>query len=155
LLVVTDGMDNSSKSTLTQVVAEARRTGVLIYSIGIGDPSPGEIGFGIAPFILAGNRDHVDERTLRRLSTESGARIYVLGEVGDGEMLRRDCAAISNELREQYTVGFLAPDPLRTDYRSLRVDVPGKPELTTRLRNGVTVRVRPETADAGSDAPMP
>ena len=155
LLVVTDGMDNASKSTLTQVVAEARRTGVLIYSIGIGDPSPGEIGFGIAPFILAGNRDHVDERTLRRLSTESGARIYVLGEVGDGEMLRRDCAAISNELREQYTVGFLAPDPLRTDYRSLRVDVPGKPELTTRLRNGVTVRVRPETADAGSDAPMP
>ena len=72
-----------------------------------------------------------------------------------GEVLRRDCAAISNELREQYTVGFLAPDPLRTDYRSLRVDVPGKPELTTRLRNGVTVRVRPETADAGSDAPMP
>ncbi len=113
LLVVTDGRDNASKSTLPQVVAEARRTGVLIYSIGIGDSSPGEIGFGIAPFILAGTR-HVDERTLRRLSTESGARIYVLGEVGDGEMLRRDCAAISNELREQYTVGFLAPDPLRT-----------------------------------------
>jgi Ca-activated chloride channel homolog len=154
LLVVTDGRDNASKSTLPQAVAEARRTGVLIYSIGIGDSSPGEIGFGIAPFILAGTR-HVDERTLRRLSTESGARIYVLGEVGDGEMLRRDCAAISNELREQYTVGFLAPDPLRTDYRSLRVEVPGKPELTTRLRNGVTVRVRPETADAGSDAPTP
>ena len=154
LLVVTDGRDNASKSTLPQVVAEARRTGVLIYSIGIGDPSPGEIGFGIAPLILAGTR-YVDERTLRRLSTESGARIYVLGEVGDGEMLRRDCAAISNELREQYTVGFLAPDPLRTDYRSLRVDVPGKPELTTRLRSGVTVRVTAETADAGSDAPTP
>ena len=103
LLVVTDGMDTASSSSVDQVVMQARRQGVLVYSIGIGDPSPGEIGFGIAPFILAGNRDHVDERTLRRLSTESGARTYVLGEVGDGEMLRRDCAAISEPGRESST----------------------------------------------------
>ena len=39
LLVVTDGMDNTSASTVNDVVAQARRMGVLVYSIGIGDPN--------------------------------------------------------------------------------------------------------------------
>ena len=39
LLVVTDGMDNTSGHSLDDVVALARRQGVLIYSIGIGDPN--------------------------------------------------------------------------------------------------------------------
>ena len=96
-------------------MAEARRTGVLIYSIGIGDSSPGEIGFGIAPFILAGTR-HVARWTLQAACQLKAAReVYVLGEVGDGEMLRRDCAAISNESCETiHGRRFLAPDPLRT-----------------------------------------
>ncbi len=137
LLVVTDGMDNASRAELPQVVGQARRMGVLIYSIGIGDPSPG--GFGIRTFIFGGDRDHVDAQTLRELSTESGARTYLLGEVGDGELLRRDCASISDELRWQYTVGFAVPDPSRPGYRTLRVDVPRKPELSVRTRRGVTL----------------
>jgi hypothetical protein len=71
-----------------------------------------------------------------RLSNETGARTYLLGKVGDGELLRQDCADISNELREQYTLGFVAPDPSRPSYRSLRVDLPGKPELSVRVRRG-------------------
>jgi hypothetical protein len=63
----------------------------------------------------------------------------LLGEVGDGELLRQDCIAISNELREQYTAGFVVTDPSVSGYRSLRVDIPGKPELTVRTRKGVTV----------------
>jgi len=148
LLVVTDGMDNASKASLPQVVAEARQMGVLIYSIGIGDPSMGEIGYGIAPFILAGNRDHVDARTLRELSTESGARTYVVSEVGDGASLREDCQEISNELREQYTVGFLVPDPSHFGYRDLSVKLPGKPDSTVRARNILAVGTATESAYA-------
>jgi Ca-activated chloride channel family protein len=139
LLVVTDGMDNASQATLQQVVGQARRMGVLIYSIGIGDPNSGGIGIAIGPFMFGGDMDRVDTQTLTELSTESGARTFVVREVGDGEALRQDCAAISNELREQYTAGFVAPDPSRPGYRSLRVDVPGKPELAVRVRKGVTV----------------
>src|SRR6202167_6287824 len=47
LLVVTDGMDNASQATLQQVVGQARRMGVLIYSIGIGDPNSGGMGIAI------------------------------------------------------------------------------------------------------------
>jgi Ca-activated chloride channel family protein len=139
LLVVTDGMDNASQATLQQVVAQARRMGVLIYSIGIGDPNSGGVGIAIGPFMFGGDMDRVDTQTLTELSNESGARTFVVREVGDGEALRQDCAAISNELREQYTAGFVAPDPSRPGYRSLRVDVPGKPGLAVRVRKGVTV----------------
>ena len=139
LLVVTDGMDNTSQATLQQVVAQARRMGVLIYSIGIGDPNSGGMGIAIGPFMFGGDMDHVDTQTLTELSTESGARTFVVREVGDGEALRQDSAAISNELREQYTAGFVAPDASRSGYRSLRVDVPGRPELSVRVRKGVTV----------------
>jgi hypothetical protein len=72
-----------------------------------------------------------------RATYETGARTYLLGKVGDGELLRQDCADISNELREQYTLGFVAPDPSRPIFRRLRVDVPGRPELSVRVRRGV------------------
>ncbi|HVA39425.1 MAG TPA: VWA domain-containing protein [Candidatus Binataceae bacterium] len=157
LLVVTDGMDNASRATLPQVVGRARRMGVLIYSIGIGNPSPTRtgLGFGIGPLMFGGNRDHVDAAMLRALSTESGARTYLLGEVGDGELLRQDCTAISNELREQYTAGFVVPDPSMPGYRSLRVDIPGRPELTVRTRKGVTVSPGAPPAYAGASVPNP
>jgi Ca-activated chloride channel homolog len=157
LLVVTDGMDNASRSTLPLVVGRARRMGVLIYSIGIGDPTPSRLGlgFGIGPLMFGGDRDHVDAEMLRVLSTESGARTYLLREVGDGELLRQDCTAISNELREQYTAGFVVPDPSMAGYRSLRVDIPGRPELTVRTRKGVTVGPGAPPAYAGASVPNP
>jgi Ca-activated chloride channel family protein len=152
LLVVTDGMDTASSSGLDQVVAQARRQGVLVYSIGIGDPNVGASGLSIAfgPILLGGGGDleRVDARTLQTLSSETGAKTYIIREVGDGEMLRQATAAISNELREQYTVGFTSPDPTRTGYRSLKVDLPTHPDLTVRVRKGITVG-RPPEAMAG------
>ncbi len=159
LLVVTDGMDNASRATLPLVVARARLMGVLIYSIGIGDPTPskaGGLGFGIGSFMFGGNRDHVDAEMLRQLSTDSGARTFVLGEVGDGELLRQDCLAISSELREQYTAGFVVPDPTTPGYRSLRMEVPGRPDLAVRTRKGVSVGPDAPAAYAGApDPPNP
>jgi Ca-activated chloride channel family protein len=149
LLVVTDGMDNTSQASLESVIAHARRMGVLIYSIGIGQPnsavSPGS--FRLGPLtIFSDDTDEVDTRTLNLLSTETGAKTFVVREVGDGEALRRDCETISRELREQYTVGFVAPDPGRGGYRDLRVDVPARPDDRVRVRKGVTVGGHTESA---------
>ena len=141
LLVVTDGMDNTSASTVNDVVAQARRMGVLVYSIGIGDPNGSSgVSVSIGPFVLGGDdMEHVDAETLHSLSTETGAKTYIIREAGDGESLRRACENISLELREQYTVGFLAPDPSAGGYRSLRVDVPGKSGAEVRVRKGIEV----------------
>jgi len=155
LLVVTDGMDNASRATLSEVVLRAREMGVLIYTIGIGDPTTKStgLGFGIGPLVFGGNRDHVDAGMLRQLSAESGARTFILRELGDGALLRQDCVAISNELREQYTAGVVVPDPSMSGYRSLRVDVPGRPELAVRARKGVTVNPGAPATYAGGPPP--
>jgi len=150
LLVVTDGMDNTSQSDLAQVTAQARRMGVLVYSIGIGDPNASPmppIFFG-----LGGDDDKVDAPTLRMLSSETGAKTYIIREVGDGQALSEACENISRELREQYTVGFLAPDPGRGGYRDLRVDVPPRADANVRVRKGVTVGAGTESAYAGPAA---
>ncbi|HKV53643.1 MAG TPA: VWA domain-containing protein [Candidatus Binataceae bacterium] len=142
LLVVTDGQDNASEFSLADVIGRARQMGVLIYSIGIGNPnSPmGGVGFGLGPFsFIAGGEDHVDTRMLGELSSETGARTFVLRTIGDGAAMREDCEMISRELREQYTVGFVAPDPGRGGYRNLRVDVPNRPDDSVRVRKGVMV----------------
>ncbi len=150
LLVVTDGMDNTSAHSLEDVVALARRQGVLIYSIGIGDPNAGGPGMAIqlGPFRIGGDdADEVDVKTLRMLSTETGAKTYNIRVVGDGGALRNACSEISRELRQQYTVGFLAPDPTAGGYRGLRVDVPTHPGVDVRVRKGVDVG---STSTAGS-----
>ena len=148
LLVVTDGMDTASSSSIDQVVVQARRQGVLVYSIGIGDPNVGDSGLGIAigPLaILGGGEDErVDAQTLQTLSSETGAKTYIMREVGDGAMLRQATESISKELSEQYTVGFTSPDPDRGGYRSLKVEVPRHPELVVRVRKGVTIGHAPE-----------
>ncbi len=141
LLVITDGMDNTSVARLEDVVALARKQGVLIYSIGIGNPN-GYVGPSIAigPFVIGGGaQDRVDADTLRTLSTETGAKTYIIPQVGNGAALRSACQQISLELREQYTLGFVAPDPSAGGYRSVRVETPDHPDDEVRVRKGVEV----------------
>jgi len=156
LLVVTDGMDNTSGHSLDDVIALARRQGVLIYSIGIGDPNAGSgMSFSLGPFAIlrGGDADQVDVKTLRMLSTETGAKTYNIRVVGDGGALRAACSEISRELRQQYTVGFLAPDPGAGGYRGLRVDVPTHPGVDVRVRKGVDVSSRSSAGSAYAGAP--
>jgi len=153
LLVVTDGMDNDSQASVQEVIGQARRMGVLVYSIGIGQsniaPRASVSFFGLS----AGDNDEVDARTLQTLSSETGARTFILREIGDGMAMRQDCAAISNELREQYTLGFVAPDAARGGYRSIRVDASGHPGDTVRVRKGVTVNNSTESASNADPNP--
>jgi Ca-activated chloride channel family protein len=140
LLVVTDGQDNASEQNLQQVIAYARQMGVLIYSIGIGNSNVDASSMSFGPLgFLSIAADAVDARTLEMLSSETGAKTYLLRTLGDGRAMRDDCAAISRELREQYTVGFLASDPERGGYRNVRVDVPSHPDDRVRVRKGVEV----------------
>jgi Ca-activated chloride channel family protein len=155
LLVVTDGMDTASHLyTLAQVIEEARRLGVLVYSIGIGDPNASSFGLGaiaIGPLRLAlggDDEERVDAKTLETLSNETGAKTFIIARVGDGAALRSACDQISTELRQQYTVGFVASDPASGGYRSLKVEVPAHPEMEVRVRKGVTVSPRAEAAMA-------
>ena len=156
LLVVTDGMDTSSSARVDDVIALAKKMGVLVYSIGIGDPNAKELpSISIGPFSLGGGGvERVDAATLHALSTESGAKTYIIRQVGDGVALRKACTQISLELREQYTVGFVAPNASSGGYRSVRVDSPTHPDDTVRVRKGVEVG-GPAAYAGGPGAPIP
>jgi Ca-activated chloride channel family protein len=156
LLVVTDGMDTSSSARVDDVIALAKKMGVLVYSIGIGDPNAKELpSISIGPFSLGGGGvERVDADTLHALSTESGAKTYIIRQVGDGVALRKACTQISLELREQYTVGFVAPNASSGGYRSVRVDSPTHPDDTVRVRKGVEVG-GPAAYAGGPGAPIP
>ena len=150
LLVVTDGMDTASASELQQVVLQARRQGVLIYSIGIGNPNTPGTSISIGAFIFGGSDlDRVDAQVLQTLSAETGAKTFIVSQVGDGDLLNAACEAISNELREQYTLGFVSADPSAGGYRGVKVEIPSRPDLRVRVRKGVTVGHNPTYA-AGS-----
>jgi Ca-activated chloride channel family protein len=140
LLVVTDGQDNASQQGLPQVIAYARQMGVLIYSIGIGNSNVDTPAISFGPLALGlAEQDAVDARTLELLSSETGAKTFLLHTIGDGSAMREDCALISRELRQQYTLGFVDVDPSRSGYRDVRVDIPGYPEDRIRVRKGVAV----------------
>ncbi|HVN27269.1 MAG TPA: VWA domain-containing protein [Candidatus Binataceae bacterium] len=154
LLVVTDGMDNTSVHSLDDIIALARRQGVLIYSIGIGDPNASGLSLQFGPLKFGSDEeDAVDMKTLKMLSTESGAKTYNVRVIGDGNALRTDCAEISRELRQQYTVGFVAPNPGAGGYRNLKVDVPSHPGAEVRVRKGVDVSAPSSAGSAYAGSP--
>src|SRR5579875_1742713 len=148
LLVMTDGMDNASTYTLPDVIAAARRAGVLIYTVGLGvsnisnasnTPFFGGFGFGFGRRLLAAQQVEVDASTLRTLSEDTGGTTFVLNpRVTNLSELDAHFQAISAELREQYTVLFSSsggsgPQPIKVE----------------ATRPGLDVRA-PKWADAGA-----
>lgn len=124
LLVMTDGIDNSSSYSLDNAIQAARRGGVLIYTVGLGTTGSSRgarAPITITPFFGGGMRlgggfggrrrggddERVDAATLRTLSDETGATTFILDpRVTDLSALDTHFQTISAELREQYTARY-------------------------------------------------
>jgi len=125
LLIVSDGGDNASRFTEGEVRAEVRESEVEVYSIGIFDP----------------NADTPEERSgptlLNDLCEQTGGRMFRVDNVDEmGDIAEK----ISNELRDQYVLGY-KPKILTRDgkWRKVKVKVtppPGLPPLTVYARTG-------------------
>jgi Ca-activated chloride channel family protein len=154
LLVMTDGMDNSSSNSLNDAIEAARRGGVLIYTVGLGTTdgqAMGTIplfggslriggGFGRRNMGGGGEDERVDAATLQRLSEETGATTFVMNpRVTDMSTLDAHFQSISAELREQYTVRYASAGGARP--HQIRVE---------GSRPGVEVRAPKWASDVGS-----
>ncbi len=112
LLVLTDGMDNSSSHSLNDAIQAARRGGVLIYTVGLGTTSTAPsivLGGGVFRFgpPMAGPEERVEAGTLRTLSDETGATTFVMNpRVVDMSRLDAHFQNISTELCQQYSVRY-------------------------------------------------
>jgi Ca-activated chloride channel family protein len=119
LIIVSDGGDNASHLKYSQILALARRSQVLIYSI-----------------VLAGDGQEEDPSILQRLSKDTGGIAYFPHE---GEPVATISTEIARDLREQYTLGYAPQNTKRADaFRKLEVKVtaPGHGKLRVRTRHG-------------------
>jgi Ca-activated chloride channel family protein len=113
LLLLSDGKDEGSRFTFEETLEFARRAGVTVYAIGLGD--------------------EVDKRKLSRLAEETGGRAFFLKQAGD---LAGIYAAIAGELRSQYLVAYQSTTA-RTDpgFRAVDLKV-GRPGLEAKAMRG-------------------
>ena len=122
LIIVSDGGDNASQHTYGDVLALARRSQTVIYSIGLLGDSNGEENPGL----------------LRRLCGDTGGIAFFPDA---GETVGSVSAQIARDLREQYTLGF-APERRPSDnghaYHKIdvKVSVPGRGRVRVQTRHG-------------------
>jgi VWFA-related protein len=122
LIIVSDGGDNASQQKFSQVLARARHSQVMIYSIG-----------------LIGADEEEDPKILRRLSKETGGEAYFPSST---ENVTDVSMRIARDLRQQYTLGFVPTKSEKSDsFRKLDVKVtaPGRGKIHVRTRPGYFV----------------
>jgi VWFA-related protein len=125
LVILSDGEDNRSRRTFSQVKNETFESGVQIYAIGIFDPE--------------GQRKRTPEdakgpQLLEEITRESGGRHYRADRASD---LPGIAERIGLELRNEYLLGYYPTNAARDGkYRKLTVEVDAPDGAGPRLRTG-------------------
>jgi VWFA-related protein len=105
LLLVTDGLDNSSRTTFKQALEAVKHSRVTLIVVGLLSASEGEKA----------------EQTLTQLADASGGRAYFPDDLDQARTMMERAA---HDLRTQYTIGYVPSDPAHDGtWRSVRVEV--------------------------------
>lgn len=122
IVVLSDGEDTSSLISFEEVLELAKRSETAIYAIGLrGSDSAKRRGFQEADFVL------------RQLAQETGGRAFFPKDAVD---LPRIYEQISEELANQYTLGYSSKNPVRDgQWRRIVVRV-AQPNVSARAKQG-------------------
>jgi VWFA-related protein len=142
LILLTDGVDQGSKTFLNDAIAAAQKTDTLVYSILFSDEQAyrqpmGGLGRG-------GNRggggDGRDgKKVLQQISRETGGSFF---EVSKKLSLDEIFDRLQEELRNQYSLGYTPDNPASAaGYRTIKVAVK-KPGLLVQSREGYYPAIR-------------
>lgn len=127
IVLLTDGEDTASLLSFDELLREARREAITVYTIGM----RGEI------LTAQSKEKHFFGQTdfsLRALAQETGALAFFPMREGELSVAYQ---AISKELAEQYAIGYVSKNPIRDgQYRKVVVQIANKPELRPRTRSG-------------------
>jgi VWFA-related protein len=125
LILLTDGVDNGSKISLSDAVEAAQRADTLVYSILFSDAQ-----LNLQPF---GGQGRDGKKVLQRLSGETGGSFF---EVSKKLSIDGIYTRLQEELRNQYSLGYSSDNPAGgAAYRTTKVAV-GKPGLVVQSREG-------------------
>ncbi len=109
-IVLTDGVDVGSEVTETDAIEAAQRADTLVYCILFSDESF---------YRRAGSFGGSGRRVLERLSRETGGGFF---EVSKQTSIEQIFNAIEEELRSEYSLGFVSDQPVTSSgFRKIRV----------------------------------
>ncbi len=94
ILIVSDGGDNHSQYTATQIESLVREADVQIYAMGVFEPA---MSFGLSKEEVSG------PKLLSEIATQTGGRAFAAAVTSD---LPSVAARIAVELRNQYVLGY-------------------------------------------------
>jgi len=151
VLVISDGMDQGSKSSLETLLRSIRGAEVLVYGLGaapalyadptehvpfvLPTPSAAARGPGRPGTTRRSVNSSVNMNVLNQFATNSGGQSFLLSRTfidDDEDGIDKVFATIAEELREQYTIGYYPSAPDNGQFHTIKV--------TTS--NGYNVRTR-------------
>ena len=112
-IVLTDGVDVGSSVTLTDAIESAQRANTLVYCILFSDETYYGRAFG------SGGKG-----TLERLARETGGHFF---EVTKGQSIEQIYDVIQEELRSEYSIGFVSNQPVTASgFRKIKLETKQK-----------------------------
>jgi len=138
LLVVTDGEDNTSHSSLEKTIREVQKTNTVIYTIGLLSEESKK------------NAKRA-KRALEQIAQASGGLSYFPENVEDVHTI---CEQVAHDIRNQYTLAYY-PTNIKRDgtFRSVQVEVippRSRGRLVARTRNGYYAPGNASSATSGN-----
>jgi Ca-activated chloride channel family protein len=120
LIVISDGGDNTSKYTLSQVMDMARHADAIIYTLGL----------------FAEEDEDRNPKVLKQLAEETGGEVFLPQSLKEAVPV---CERIARDIRNQYTIAYVPTNTKRDgSYRTIEVkaSAPGHKNLSVRTRSG-------------------
>jgi Ca-activated chloride channel family protein len=121
IVVLSDGDDTSSLVEYEEVLDLAKRSETAIYAIGLKQGGSDKVEFKEAEFVL------------KQLSNETGGRAFFPSSVAELSGIYQQ---ISDELANQYSIGYSSRNPARNGAWRRIVVRTTKPGLQARTRQG-------------------
>jgi len=135
LLIITDGNDNASNTSLEKIVSRSNQSETLVYAIGLFTEEEKHEGAKA-------------KRALNELTSTTGGLAFYPKDVSEVQSLAEE---IARDIRSQYTIAYTPTAPDDGSYRQIKVTVdgPGKPVVRTRSGYYATPEIRSKSAAAG------
>jgi len=130
LVIISDGADTASDTTLYDLRTDLLTTDASIFAIAIDSPKEQPINTRVNPQALA------------EITNQTGGHTDVVKDSAD---LAAATARIADELNSQYVLGYASPHPGDGKYHSIRVRVT-LPGSRVRARNGYVAEKKPTAA---------
>jgi VWFA-related protein len=123
IVLLTDGVDTTSRMKLNDAINEALRAEVVIYAIGIGDPTSSGTFIG----------NGVDEGMLKKLTEATGGRAVIPNSRRD---LDSAFAQLEQDMRQQYLLAYEpSNEALDGSFRKIEIKVPKLKEKDLKIRH--------------------